>query len=410
MKHYPFARLYLGLLMIMAGVALLSGIGLIIFSISRASKATNTLNAEKETPVIIDTAALVTQMQGSLSTVQSISPSFSYNLPTPGDLPISQYAFIKGDQIYQLETLVEQYGNAIPTMKTAFLSQFNENIDKLISAARTKLSQIAPETKPLYATKSRGRLYSDSIATERNAANELRNASYFLLNRVQYYSPSEAAHNAALLANTNITAALGIYQSDLKTFELVQESSQLESTAPISAQQRPQAEILGEFIDNLWDIRFNANRYLLDEWAVEQTLSSAAIKLKNKISAISELEGIRVDIWTTAAKSFLYCLGLAVLFLVIRDFLSAAIDTAQNTSVMKDSLHGIVTFSPDNSSSSKVAAPSICPGPLPVADPGPQHCDCPECGKTMPISQLSIADNGITKCPYCNAYFKIEKD
>lgn len=409
MKRYPFARLYLGLLMIMAGVALLCGIGTIIFSISRATQATNNLNAEKESPAIIDTAALVAQMEGSLTTVKSISPSFSYDLPTPGDLPISQFAFIKGDQIYQLDALVEQYSTAIPAMKTALLSQFNENIDKLSSAARTKLSQIAPETKPLYATKSRGRLYSDSIVMERNATNELKNASDFLLNRVQYYSPSEAAHSAALLANMNITAALGIYQSDLKTFELVQESSQFESSAPISAQQRPQAEILGEFIDNLWDIRFNANRYLLDEWSVEHTLSDAAKILKGKISDISELEHIRIGILTGGATSLLYCLGLAVLFLVIRDFLSAAIDTAQNTSAMKDSIRGINTFTPDESSSSKVIPPIKHQFTPPTADPVPQHCDCPECGKTMALSQLSIADNGITKCPYCSAYFKIEK-
>ncbi len=410
MKRYPFARLYLGLLMIMAIVTLLCGIGTVIYSLYRASQGTKSLNAEIETPVMIDTAALVSQMQGTLSIVQSISPSFSYTLPALGDLPISEFSLIKGDQIYHLEFIVEQYSKAIPTMKSAYLSQFNENIDKLSSAARTKLSQIAPDKISSLPRRSWGRLYSDSIATERNAVNELKSASDFLQNRVQYYSPSEVARSAGLQANRNIIAALGIYQEDLKTFESAQKSSQWESSAPISAQNRSQAEILDEFLEYLSEIRFYANRYLLDEWAVEQTISSAAIKLKDKISSISEYKSIRVGILTDGAKAFLYCLGLAVLFLVIRDFLSAAIDTAQNTSAMKDSLRGTGSLTPNESPSSKVIPPIKYQFTPPTGDPVPQHCDCPECGKTMPLSQLSIADNGITKCPYCNAYFKIEKD
>jgi hypothetical protein len=407
MKRYPYARLYLGLLIVMAIISALLGAGVIVMTLSRTITATKNLYSEVNSPLIVDTETLVSQMQNALIAVKSSSSSFAYELTPTGNLPIAQYASIKGKQIDQLQKLVKQYERDLQLLKQVFLEKFNENIDTLSKAARSELARVSPHASPLQNTFSGTMLFGDKIRTQKTAQDTFAYISDFLKTRVQYYSPSETAQRIALQADKDVAVAVAIYKSDLKVLETERNSLKSRSSAHISAQQRSQGDLLKEFIEYLSNIHFSANHYLLNDWEIENTFTNVSSKLDRKLAHISNLKAHRIALLKSGALSFLYCLGISLICLVIRDFLSAAIDTAQNTSATNNALQSLSKTENHNFPDLKKEPLSPLPfAPIPI----PHSCDCPECGETMLLADLKIGDNGITKCLHCNCYFKIEQN
>jgi len=342
MKKYPFAKLYLSLLLVLAALSALLGVGVLAMGSIQTIHQSNEISKIKSTAKIYDTNKLVSQMQSALDAVTEISPNTSISLPHIGKVPVSDFASLTHEQIKLLSKLTSQCDQTVNALKSEYLAVFDENIGFLEDAARKRLAQlrqadaptVSPSTRQLKST-----LLYDHSGLNNDHLEQLKTVSSFLKDDVRYYSPSDAAHKAASSANLNLTAAYNIYKMD---YDIALENINAVTIKPRipTATQRPQTEVLLEFIDNLSAIKKTAHKLLINGWVVERTIEEIESRIDAYYAEIDILNGARYQALIQMSKSMLVFFAAAVLLLVIRDFLSTAIDTAQNTAAMRDALEG----------------------------------------------------------------------
>jgi hypothetical protein len=343
MKKYPFAKLYLSLLLVLAGLALLMCVGTFIGGAIDIFKHTSDISTLKKSPKEFDTNLLFTQMANAQAVVKAVSPDAGIELPPAGNLPVSEYAQLDHKQVKQLHVVIERCAVILPVLKAAYLKAFNENIGKLEAAARERLSQLRKRDAPAFAAMDYAPLTTalyDNAALGSSQIERLNAVSSFLENDVRNYSPSDAAYKAASAANKNLLAAMTIY---VKDYDISRQNALANIFSPSSspAPQRPQDEVLSDFIDKLQTIKRSAQGTLVNGWAIESTTGKIEDKIDKYFARIEAMKVRRLKSFSETGKSLFTYLGVAILLLVIRDFFSTAIDTAQNTAAMKDTLAGV---------------------------------------------------------------------
>jgi hypothetical protein len=437
MKRYPFAKLYLTIMVVLASVCALAGLAAFIINIPAISRMAGDLRDSKKKPIIVDTKALVEQMNEAVNVVKHVNPAFSPRLPDTGRLPIATSASIKGRDMPRLHSLVNRYDNLIPILKQELLSSFDAQILAFETAAHERLNQIyaaqppsttssAPDNPVSNLPMARSRLYEESILSH-DSRDAIKDVSSFLKNDIQHYLRSPAAKDAALAANNNIIAIWAVYENDYNIWSRMRAVRRELSLQPPRSESPPantisEIVVLRTFLRNLENCKLAVHRELTSRWIIEQMLSDIKKNLNIHETQIKLQSSALISRCVSVGKHVLWCISSGLFLLIIRDFLSAAIDTAQNTGAVKDSLlnRNIDAISNENENvisseegSPVVISPTLQPDPSdsglaepPIMDvPDENSISCPECGRTIPASSIH---DGSNTCPHCSVQFIVE--
>ena len=338
MRKYPFAKLYLLLLLILACLSALWAIVALLMSGSIIVAKHVELSRAKGSAITVDTDTLYSQMSEAAAIARAINSSYQYTPTSPPGIALLRTAELRGREIVVLQETVAEYHKQLPSLKSAILETFTTQISGLEDAARSRLGQLSPQktATPLPATRTR--LYAASALSRQSLA-AVQSVSQFLDKGVPYYTPSEPALVAAKTADANVRQVVEVYERDLAAMQQSRDSS-LTTQNPTASTPKPQVEMIAEFLDRIQTARAIVHDTLGDEWVVELSLEAAGQACRKHFDAVKSLQMALQVAYRESIKQLLLFLGISTLLLVVRDFLSAAIDTAQNTGVMRDSLAG----------------------------------------------------------------------
>lgn len=344
MKKYPFAKLYLGLLLVLAFISIAGGIILFVAEVPSTLYAYNQLRVARVRPLPIDAQRLVSETKAAIGAVSQVTPGLSIALPEDKAFPTEHLSELKARDARRLRELVGRYDSLVAQLKTAYLEAFDLNMKLLRQAAQEKYDQLSVAAKGGEQAVPRQEPVGEVMLFEENEVDErigarLNQASQFLASGVAYYSPSDVARKAAEQANINLSAARRVYDADMHVLGTAHRQAE-SLIAAVQLQGRPQAELIREFIVQLDRVKTDVDSILRHNWRVENTIADAGSQLEHVIAGLDSLRGkVNTRIKSAAGYMFKGVL-LGLLLLIVRDFLSAAIDTATNTGEMKNALSG----------------------------------------------------------------------
>ena len=265
-------------------------------------------------------------------------------MPEDKAFPTEHLSELKARDARRLRELVGRYDSLVAQLKTAYLEAFDLNMKLLRQAAQEKYDQLSVAAKGGEQAVPRQEPVGEVMLFEENEVDErigarLNQASQFLASGVAYYSPSDVARKAAEQANINLSAARRVYDADMHVLGTAHRQAE-SLIAAVQLQGRPQAELIREFIVQLDRVKTDVDSILRHNWRVENTIADAGSQLEHVIAGLDSLRGkVNTRIKSAAGYMFKGVL-LGLLLLIVRDFLSAAIDTATNTGEMKNALSG----------------------------------------------------------------------
>lgn len=335
MKSYPFARLYLALLTAMGLIMLALSVLVVVTRIPEYLSARANVKHLREKPVAVDVHALAIEIQTALNAIRTTGSLVLPEVKKPSEFGIDASGAIKGRDLKHVAQLISSYRSAILQAKDSMLHDFNQQIDVLIAAARSALAEASLHRQPETATIRRAQVY-DKASLAYDSRERLDDAQRFLDSGIRSYTPSSNAHATAAAASRNLQAAKRIYETDLAHLRSMESILRRERTMPLPEQ--PQLDLLLEFIRRLNEVKSEVQTILLNNWQAEFALSRVEQRVQDRLDRIAELRGEVRAMGLGMLWNFARLVVAGVLLLILRDFLSAAIDTAKNTQAISKSL------------------------------------------------------------------------
>ena len=112
-------------------------------------------------------------------------------------------------------------------------------------------------------------------------------------------------------------------------------------------------------------------------------------------------------------------LVIIVVVLLLREIncwywkINALLNACEKTNEKLDSLiilAGANTKSPSVTATPQDFSPTRPPPSIEPDEEPPEDLTCPQCSRSISLSELRIGDNGLTKCPHCKGYFEVEQE
>ena len=359
MKKYRFAKLYLTGLLVAA--ILITTIGVLVglyYGVECTGELVLSQTLLKK-PVTIDTASAFNAFQNATAilSVNNLVPSTT-TFTFDRKVPCEKSAQLSLNEIADFEAVVAQMSDGVAKLRQQCTANMREIIEQMLAGSRaalppqTTLPQSAPTTIPRQTPPHRTFQHLPLLfvtgAVTHNDIEMLKFWSNFLELQLRNYTPSAGAQALAVRADTDLQVLISFLMQQLDSLrgsrEIVTDIPEIAiapsvaTNVPVTATERENR--IREFISLLQRFESSIDSVIAREWVVDQELAiakKAAEEAKARIYIkISEakwraaIDAKNMTLWVVGA------LVVALLLLVVRDFMSALIDTAANTGGMLD--------------------------------------------------------------------------
>ena len=354
MKKYRFAKFYLagllGAALLLATIGVLGG----LYYGSESVRAIILSQSLKEEPVIIDTASVFNAFHEATEILNTNNLATSADIHFDRQVPLGKSAKLSLKGIADFEVIIGQMSDSVASLKQQCIAKIQENLEQMISGSRSSLLSItalSSQTRPPNSTASMSYrtarriplLFVDGVVSDTDVE-LLKQCSEFLKLQVRNYTPSTTAQNLANHADTELHVLIVFLVNQFEAFKQSKGSSvnaiTLPSTATSPATPTEQELRIRQFISYLQQIESDVESIIGKEWVIDQEIKNA-LRMSREAHAniLSEIaaakqrakeNGKQMVIWIVTS------LVAALLLLVVRDFMSALIDSASNTGGMLD--------------------------------------------------------------------------
>ncbi|MBT3192573.1 MAG: hypothetical protein HN341_08460 [Verrucomicrobia bacterium] len=351
--QYRFAKLYLGLLLICAGLVCVYGLGIATIGFGAAVGASGKLHKTEDQVVAIDTDTIVRQLEITYSLVAPIAKRNQQSsvpcLPEATAFPIARSAMLTPKELSAFMVYITNADTAVQSLKDNMLFEFSSSISTMITATGKALvtrsgSSLSKRTDWTEHVADQGLFTSGAITSK--DLETLRSVGVFLRDKTASYSPSRRAQDLAQAADKGLQGVIEMIEGELQDGERERQrfrgrnQSQPSSAAGVGEK----TQLIGEFMDLLFACRDTVTKITLADWRIDGVIATARTAVNAHYAESREemalLRQLRSKSITDAVAKLLGSLIVAILLLVIRDFMAAVIDTATNTRGMLERLSG----------------------------------------------------------------------
>jgi hypothetical protein len=354
---YRFARLYLGIMLIIAILGLIGGLMIGGYQWLSAASVYGQASTLRDRPYTINTSRVVNELQ---TTKQLLLAYFgndkfgNIQLPSDKDFSISESAHLSPKDLRLFESYLDNASEARDSLKAAVAGSIDNSMTSLMRASQDALpkqvestsTRSYPASSP-FASTPIDHIYEPEVITA-DSVRSLRDVSEFLANKISYYTPSGDARNLAAQANLNLIAIIDLLEAERKAYLREDFTVPLVNNPEPIAQRSPtkQEALIREFISCLRQVVGIVKENTLEGWrldtALKDTKTACQAARSERTIEITRLKMEGWNLFTTGARTLLLSILASVLLLVLRDFMSAVIDTAANTGEMAKRLSSLV--------------------------------------------------------------------
>lgn len=354
MKKYPYAQLYLKLLLVVTVLCLSLAVCLACicghFLISRY----NLYGATKKAPLNADTGRLSSEISTATDVVRQFTrrtEAFAFESElSKYNIEIASHANVQVGKIDDYERYLDATTKAGGELKQELLSAFHAAINQLRDAAQTALRSLdetarrnaarsQPVTRPQVnetGVERVAHLFEPKVL-ERARLESIMWAASFLKNEVSVYSPSPEARSLGWNAAGQLQALLELLRRESESIAKVYE--QAKARPQTSTETEPtvseRASMLRDFIDRLNACDRLAVESFTTGWRLDAEVDRAKeVVMSYRVEKGKRLVELKEEVSATVFRDGVWILTLitaALVLLILRDFLSAMIDTAINT-------------------------------------------------------------------------------
>ena len=290
------------------------------------------------------------------------------------DYEISKSALLNYQQHMMFSQYIDSIARNTALMKESIVYGFNERIDTIINGAQKALSKelaSSPPTITAVDSKNTSEQISSPpaiIAVDNNNTSIesllakggisdqdielLKNSSQFLNFKISSYSPDPIVKDLALKADVKLQDIISMLNNELEILKALNkprvfsyQRQQTDNTASVIPQNKDKNVIISELIKNLQEIKGLVNNTSTSKWNIDLEIGKAKESIRSYVENIHEKENaLKIQATMLLPPAGGYLLGAiisALILLVIRDFMSAVIDTATNTGGMLKKLSGM---------------------------------------------------------------------
>lgn len=350
MKKYVFANFYLSGMKWMA-------IFVIIFGLFLSSPhLVNFKNYNREISVLlqqplanVNINAVIQQLNFANDSLLTNNPNFSSVKLLIDKIPWRNQGIWIGKQAYDAKKSLQDSQTAVTLLKDHSLQGFLNNIDPIIEGTKSRVSQLEGSSSlPTVIRPTITNAFDENLLFDRISSDVLRfydgilpSIISFLSDDIRYYTPSQEARSLA----GNALAQLKIFEPHIESLRRSKQPTRIEQSTTrrpeISSRDRDERQIASDFYSNLISIRSAVIENHTNHWSIDRTISNMLSSSQLTISNLENLRNQRNSSIFDFMKSLFGGILLALLLLILRDFLSAAIDTAKNTNKISEQLSDV---------------------------------------------------------------------
>lgn len=351
MKKYIFASFYLAAMKVGAVLIMIYGFvqGFPDFlAIQRATREISDIHRQQLHEVNIPA---VSQQLEHIRQSLIRDPQTSTRILTKiQQIPGREQLTWRGAHLRTARESLRQSKAVLGEIKEGSLKEFMEQIDPLIEGSRNRIAQLSPTNvagEPRQ-PQTPGSLSVDSSIFDPQRSNILSfydnvlpAIRSFLTDDLQNYTPTPAA----LEMGDRAIVALRIFDRHIEILRTMRAPSPrpagVTPQRQINRRDRDEIQTAREFHDTLIAIRGGVLENFTENWSLDRVIQSMSSVTETNLAKIESAQEIRFTaIFSMIQEVFIGLLG-ALLLLILRDFLSAAIHTAQNTAQISTQLSGV---------------------------------------------------------------------
>lgn len=351
--QYRFAKLYLGLLLICAGLVCAYGIVTTTLGFGAAVTASGKLRKAKDQVTVIDTGSIVQQLKVTYSLVAPIAKrnkqSSVPDLPEATAFPVDRSAMLTPKELEAFVAYIDDAQTTVRLLRGGILLEFDSSIEAMIRAAEKALGPGSHESVSKRADWTSSMAYKGLFTSGAIASKDLetlRSVGVFLRDKTASYSPSRKAQDLALAADKGLQDVIKLIEGELQAGERAERRfrGRDQNRRGMASGRGEKTQLIKDFIEILSTSRATAISITLMDWKIDGVIAAARTGTSDHYAELREemasLRQLRYRSITDAVVKLLGSLIVAILLLVIRDFMSAVIDTATNTRGMLERLSG----------------------------------------------------------------------
>lgn len=348
MRKYRFAKFYLTGLLVAA--ILVAAIGALVglYYGSESIQAIFRSQSLEKKPVLIDTASVFDAFQETTEILNKnhLVPS-TQAIRFDREIQKGKPTHLSLKEIADFEVVITQMAASVSTFKQQCMSKIQANLEKIIAGSQSALPINTKSTNPtlLAYHKNATRpqlLFVDGVVSDTDIE-ILKQCGDFLKLQVRNYTPSTSAQTLAVKADADLRVLIAFLMNQLQALRDSREIITMPTSTQIAQVNPTEQEMrIREFLSYLQRIEEAVESVIAKEWVVDREMASARKTAQEaRLNILREIAdanrrakecGKQMVIWVVIS------LVAALLLLVIRDFMSALIDTAANTGGMLDLL------------------------------------------------------------------------
>lgn len=346
---YSFARFYLAIMLILAVFTLIVGIVIGGYYWLSSASAYLQIPRTNSRPYTLDTSTVARELhatQQSLFYGLKNTKFTDIPMPSENNFPISETATLSPYELERYARFLQEACTTRDAFKKLAVATIQDSVTALINASQDALPRntSSPRIRQSPTPPSSGNaaayyLYEETALTV-ESIQLLKGASHFLANQIGYYTPSVEAQKLASAANLNLQAIAGLMEKERNAYR---HSSFSESPAPAAEALAPrspskQEALISEFISYLNQVKDLVSEKALKGWrldnALRETQEACRQAQAERSQEIRSLKDRASSAFLLGALALFISVLISVLLLIVRDFMSAVIDTAANTGEM----------------------------------------------------------------------------
>lgn len=351
MKKYIFAKLYFSLLKIFAILVLIvSGVRSYPSLISFFEQSRTIKEIKKSEIPEINFTAVTRQITLATETLISDPVTVSAIKNRIDAIPGRNQSTWKGAHLSRATRVLDDFSEITSAVKRQSLEGFLSQMDPLIDASQSRIQQLSPTSV------TQSRVEDPSVAdvipdllfdpTSREILqfynNQFPLIRSFIRENIRYYTSST---EALRMANKSLEEleAFDLHVQRLQNY-IDRQSSQTArtshdySTVVDSSENRDERLVAREFQEILVAIRGDVIENHTENWTLDRIISNMKNAVQGKLRQLQAASRQRRTDAVSVATYLIQGCVVAILLMIIRDFLIATIDIANNTKITNDLL------------------------------------------------------------------------
>jgi hypothetical protein len=333
-------------MVVCAAIVMLIGFLVLIAGLCTSVGALKRAAAAKAEMVEMDTKSIGEELNVVHSKVSSITWNTAMvpatEMPVTNGFPVCEKAVLTSKQRMAFMSYLEKVGATVEQMQKRYIAACDDAMEALYTAGYEALQKKTQERTgaqrsqepTLKNTEKRGRgggrLYV-SEAFKESDLDRLDSVAKFMSEGIATYTPNKRAQEMGRDAGIHIENILKLIENEYAKEAWSQVQEQLSTKSTPSNKEA----LIEEYIVKLNYCRETVRNLALKGWKIDVQLEKLRSQLDYHESRINEhVVAERADARKAAAVAiltFVVAYVVALLLLVLRDFLAATIDTATNT-------------------------------------------------------------------------------